>query len=117
MGPILFGAGIWLTLALFPPQAAACGVLILAIGDSVASLVGRAFGDTLLPHNPRKTLIGSVSLFGVGAMIGIFYVSLPWALLIGAVASLLESLPVGAADNFLLPIGTAATLTIAVGVG
>jgi dolichol kinase/phosphoserine phosphatase len=117
MGPVLFGAGIWLTVAVFSPEAAACGVLILAIGDSVASLVGRAFGYTLLPHNPRKTLIGSVSLFGVGVLVAIFYVSLPWALLVGTVASVLESLPVGAADNFLLPIGTAAMLTFAVGVG
>jgi dolichol kinase/phosphoserine phosphatase len=115
MGPVLFGAGIWLTIAVFTPEAAACGVLILAIGDSVASLVGRAFGYTLLPHNPRKTLIGSVSLFGVGVIIAIFYVSLPWALLVGTVASGLESLPVGAADNLLLPIGTAAMLTFAIG--
>jgi phytol kinase len=117
MGPVLFGVGIWLTIAVFSPEAAACGVLILAIGDSVASLVGRAFGYTLLPHNPRKTLIGSFSLFGVGVIVAIFYVSLPWALLVGAVASVLESLPVGAADNFLLPMGTAATLTLAVGAG
>jgi len=117
MGPVLFGVGIWLTIAVFSPEAAACGVLILAIGDSVASLVGRAFGYTLLPHNPRKTLIGSFSLFGVGVIIAIFYVSLPWALLVGAVASVLESLPVGAADNLLLPMGTAATLTLAVAVG
>jgi dolichol kinase/phosphoserine phosphatase len=117
MGPLLFGAGIWLTIAVFSPEAAACGVLILAIGDSVASLVGRAFGYTLLPHNPRKTLIGSFSLFGVGVIIAIFYVPLPWALLVGTVASVLESLPVGAADNFLLPMGTAATLTLAVTLG
>ncbi len=117
MGPVLFGAGIWLTIAIFSPPAAACGVLILAIGDSVASLVGRAFGHTLLPHNPRKTLIGSFSLFGVGVIVAIFYVSLPWALLVGTVASVLESLPVGAADNFLLPMGTAATLTVAASVG
>jgi phytol kinase len=117
MGPVLFGVGIWLTIAVFSPEAAACGVLILAIGDSVASLVGRAFGYTLLPHNPRKTLIGSFSLFGVGVIVAIFYVSLPWALVVGVVASVLESLPVGAADNFLLPMGTAATLTIAVSAG
>jgi phytol kinase len=117
MGPVLFGAGIWLTIAFFAPEAAACGVLILAVGDSVASLVGKAFGYTLLPHNPRKTMIGSVSLFGVGVIIAIFYVSLPWALLVGTVASALESLPVGAADNFLLPIGTAATLAVAVSFG
>lgn len=117
MGPVLFGAGIWLTIAAFPPEAAACGVLILAVGDSVASLVGRAFGYTLLPHNPRKTLIGSFSLFGVGVIIAIFYVSLPWALLVGTVASVLESLPVGAADNFLLPMGTAAMLALAVAAG
>lgn len=111
MGPILFGAGIWLTLFVFPPTAATAGVLILAAGDTAASLVGRAFGQTQLPHNPGKTVVGSLSLFAVGVIIAIFYVPLPWALLVGAVATLVESLPIGAYDNLLLPLSTAAVMT------
>lgn len=111
MGPLLFGAGIWLTLLVFPPKAAAAGVLILAAGDTAASLVGRAFGQTALPHNPGKTMLGSLSLFAVGVIIAIFYVPLPWAILVGAVATLVESLPVGAYDNLLLPLSVAAVIS------
>jgi len=116
-GPLLFGIGIWFTVAFFGHPAATAGVLILAIGDSAASLVGRAFGSTALPHNPGKTLVGSMALFGVGVIIAMFYVSLPWALAVGAVASVLESLPLGPADNLLLPIATAGMVSLALSMG
>jgi HAD superfamily phosphoserine phosphatase-like hydrolase len=112
-GPILFGCGIWLALRLFPLYPATVGILILAIGDSAASVLGRAFGNTMLPHNPGKSLVGSVSLFAVGVIIAMFYVSFPWALLVGAVASTLESLPFGAMDNLFLPLATASVLAFA----
>jgi phosphoserine phosphatase/dolichol kinase len=112
-GPLLFGVGIFLTVALFQPAAAAVGVLVLAIGDSAASLVGRAFGNTTLPYNPGKTLLGSLSLFAVGVLIAIFYVPVPWALLVGVVASVVESLRLGPSDNLLLPLATAGVVAVA----
>jgi len=113
LGPILYGVGIFLTLALFPRAGATVGILILAVGDSVASLAGRAFGSTALPHNPGKTLVGSFSLFAVGVIIATFFVSIPWAFAVGAAAALVESLSVGAADNLLLPIVAAGVVTLA----
>jgi dolichol kinase len=111
-GPFLFGVGIFATVALFEPAAATVGVLVLAIGDSAASLVGKTFGHTTLPYNPGKTLLGSLSLFAVGVLIAIFFVSVPWALLVGAVASLVESLPLGPSDNLLLPLATAGVVAL-----
>ena len=67
-----------------PRAGATVGILVLAVGDSVASLAGRAFGSTALPHNPGKTLVGSFSLFAVGVIIATFFVSVPWALAVGA---------------------------------
>jgi dolichol kinase/phosphoserine phosphatase len=112
-GPFLFGVGIFAAIAFFEPAAATVGVLVLAIGDSAASLVGRAFGNTTLPYNPGKTILGSLSLFAVGVLVAIFFVSVPWALLVGAVASLVESLPLGPSDNLLLPLATAGVVTLA----
>ncbi len=114
-GPILYGVGIWLALQLFPLEAASVGIFVLALGDSLASLAGRAFGSTLLPHNPRKTFVGSLTVFGVGAVIAMLYVPVPSALLVGLVASVLESLPIGALDNTLLPVVTAATVVVSGG--
>ncbi|MBD3348028.1 MAG: HAD-IB family phosphatase [Candidatus Eisenbacteria bacterium] len=111
LGPVLFGVGIWLTLFLFPLDMATAGILVLAVGDTAASLVGKAFGRTLLPHNPGKTVVGSLSLFAVGVVIAIFYLPLPWAILVGTVAAVVESLPIGAYDNLLLPLATSASLS------
>jgi dolichol kinase/phosphoserine phosphatase len=113
LGPFLFGLGIWSALAFFEPPAAAVGVLVLAIGDSAASLVGRAFGSTVLPYNPGKTLMGSFSLFAVGVIIAMFFVSMPWALLVGGVASVVESLPLGPFDNLLLPLASSGAVAAA----
>jgi dolichol kinase/phosphoserine phosphatase len=113
LGPFLFGVGIWSAVAFFEPRAATVGVLVLAIGDSAASLVGKAFGSTVLPYNPGKTLMGSLSLFAVGVVIAIFFVSVPWALLVGAVASVVESLPLGPFDNLLLPVATSGIVAAA----
>ena len=113
VGPFLFGVGIFIAVAFFEPAAATVGVLVLAIGDSAASLVGKTFGRTTLPYNPGKTVLGSLSLFAVGVLVAIFFVSVPWALLVGAVASLVESLPLGPSDNLLLPLATAGVVALA----
>ncbi len=112
-GPLLFGVGIFIVVAFFEPAAATVGVLVLAIGDSTASLVGQTFGSARLPYNPGKTVLGSLSLFAVGVLVAIFFVSVPWALLVGAVASLVESLPLGPGDNLLLPLATAGVVALA----
>ncbi len=117
LGPFLYGLGIWLTLWFFPLPAATVGILTLAVGDTVASLMGRMFGKTPLLHNPGKTLVGSLSLFGVGAIVAMSYVSVPWALAVGAAVSFLESLPIGAFDNLLLPLASAGMVSLAVQVG
>jgi HAD superfamily phosphoserine phosphatase-like hydrolase len=114
-GPILYGVGIWLALRLFPLDAASIGIFVLALGDSLASLAGKAFGQTQLPHNPRKTVVGSLTVFAVGAVIAMMYVPLPSALFVGLVASLVESLPIGALDNLLLPVATAAAVVVSSG--
>jgi len=117
LGPLLYGVGIWLALRFFPLPAATVGILTLAVGDGVASIVGRMFGKTPLLHNPGKTFVGSLSLFGVGAIVAMFYVSVPWALAVGLAVSLLESLPIGAFDNLLLPLASAGMVSLASAVG
>lgn len=114
LGPILFGLGIWLAIALFPAAAAAAGVLILALGDGAASLVGKALGRRRLLYNPGKTMEGSLALFAVSVAIAVFFVPFAWALLVGAVASFVESLPLGPSDNLLLPLATAGAVALSV---
>lgn len=116
-GPLLFGMGIWCTLLLFRPGPAAAGLLVLAMGDSAASVVGRAFGRNPLRHNPGKTFEGSLGLFAVSVVVAAFFVSLPWALVVGATATLIESVAMGGYDNLFLPIVTAGAVTLAQSLG
>lgn len=116
LGPFLFGVGIWLSLALFPLSAATVGIVVLAVGDGAASLTGRLFGQTVLAYNPQKTLVGSLTVFVVGAVVAISYLPLGWSLAVGVVASLLESLPLGAYDNLLLPLASAGVVVVALAV-
>jgi hypothetical protein len=46
-------------------------------------------------------------------VIAIFFVSVPWALVVGAVASIVESLPLGPFDNLLLPLATSGAVAAA----
>jgi dolichol kinase len=112
-GPILYGIGIWLTVALFRQAPATAGVLIFAVGDGAASLVGSSIGRVRLPHSRGKTLEGSLAVLLAGVFIAIFFVPWPWALLVGVVASLVESLPIGDFDNLLLPLSTAGLVMLA----
>ncbi len=115
LGPLLFGVGVWLSLILFPLSAATVGILVLAVGDGAASLTGRLFGQTVLVYNRQKTLVGSLTVFVVGAVVAMSYLPLGWSLAVGVVASLLESLPLGAYDNLLLPLVSAGAVVIALG--
>ncbi len=113
LGPLLFGIGIWLTLALFSLSAATVGILVLAVGDGAASLMGRVFGRTVLAYNREKTIVGSLTVFVVGAVVAMSYLPLGWSLAVGVVASFLESLPLGAYDNLLLPLVSAGMVSVA----
>lgn len=115
-GPILFGVGIWMTLALFGQMPATAGILTFAIGDGAASLVGSSVGRVPLPHSPGKTVEGSLAIFVVGALIAAVFISWPWALAAGFVASMVESLPIGDFDNLLLPMASASVVVFATSV-
>jgi len=78
----------------------AAAILILALGDSAAALLGLQ-GTHPLPYNRRKTIEGSLAFF-------IF--SLPSCLLVGLVgiplgfgAAIVESIPIPCDDNLLIP--------------
>ena len=81
--------------------------------DGAASLMGRLFGRTVLVYNRQKTIVGSLTVFAVGAVVAMSYLPLGWSLAVGVVASILESLPLGAYDNLLLPLVSAGMVSVA----
>ena len=88
-----YAVAVW-----FPPSAATAGILVAALADPVASMIGTRFGD-----GSSKTLAGSLAFFVV-AIVVLLGVGLEWPTIV-AVASvgvIFERWPLGLNDNFLL---------------
>lgn len=98
--------GGMMIVILFLPQKIALGAaLILSIGDPAAALVGMRFGKHNFPHNPEKSLEGSLAMLIV-SIIALQIVGIPLSLTLYASTSavILESLNLKVSDNLLLPI-------------
>jgi acyl phosphate:glycerol-3-phosphate acyltransferase len=90
-------------IAIFPPEIAFVAISFLAIGDTLAALVGIQFGKRKL-FGTSKSLEGSIACF-IGAFIfALFYIN-PIVAFAGAFAAALsESVPMWVDDNLKVPI-------------
>jgi phytol kinase len=116
-GTVAYGASITLLLWQFwpsQPATVAAGVLVMALGDGLAGLVG-----PLWPSPSWQVLGQKRSLLGTGTMAGASLVVLsglsmavggpswPELLLVTTAATLLEQLAVAGIDNLTVPLGVA----------
>jgi len=79
---------------------AAC-ILIIALGDGLATIIGK-MGRISIPYNKNKKIEGSVALF-ISSLAGYIYVG-PLIFPAALVATIVESLPMDIDDNISLPI-------------
>jgi len=106
-GSTLYFAGCALTVALFAKPLACAGILCLALGDSLAAVVGMSV------RSPRW---GSSSLAGSGTCLLVCtascwpFVGFPAAVAGGVAATVLEAVSGTKLDNLLIPLGTAGAL-------
>ena len=112
-----FGA-LWLTLGslvavsfLKTPGVLAVFSAIF-IGDPVATIVGINFGGMKLPWNRRKSVIGSAAYFVVTAGVSALFIAPNYAILIGLVGALVESLRIKIDDNLSVSIVLTAMLLL-----
>lgn len=98
-----------LALSLGSADEIAAAIVALAAGDSAATIFGIR-GRHPLPHNPRKTVEGSVAFF-------VF--TLPACLFVGwmgvalaALAAVVESLDTPVDDNLLIPVAAILFFTV-----
>ena len=118
LGMILYPASVLLLVLVFWSrlEVAAAAWGLLAFGDGMAPLVGRAFGRVELPWNPDKSWAGTLAyaVFGTAGATALLLWTAPgryeavFALAVcGAAAVLaaaLESLPQGLDDNLGVPL-------------
>lgn len=120
-GIVLYPISVLLLVLLFRHQLhfAAIGWVMLAFGDGVATLAGRAMPHPRLPWNRSKSWAGLTAFVVAGAAAGIAvaywmtYREPLIVLVVAVVAGVVESLPLGLDDNITVPFASAVTLIVA----
>lgn len=112
---------LFVLILLFPLPIVAASWAVLALGDGVATLVGRHFKAAALPWNKHKTYAGSLA-FVVAATIGCL--TLLWwsgldsenllavSLKVAIISALVETLPWKIDDNISVAVASAVSLFI-----
>lgn len=90
-------------IAAFPPEIAFVSISFLAIGDTLAALVGVQFGKRKL-FRTDKSLEGSIACFVGTFIFALFYLNPIMAFAGAFTASLAESTPIWVDDNIKVPI-------------
>jgi len=86
-GAIFYMVGVVIVLLLFPKDIAMASLVILAIGDSIAPLVGQ-YGKIGMPFNKKKYVEGGMA-GGIAAAIGAMVFVAPLEAFLAAVAAMI----------------------------
>jgi phytol kinase len=116
-GTVAYGAAITLLLAMFwpaQPQAVVAGVLVMALGDGFAGLLGPLISSPSWEIlGQRKSVVGTGAMAGMALLVVVLLRQLggsgpgPAALvLISLAATLLEQIAVVGLDNLSVPVAT-----------
>ena len=126
-GIVLYPVSVLLLVLLFPsrPDIAAAAWGILAVGDGMATIVGRRLGWGAVPWNREKSFAGTGALFLFGGMAGAMlawwcrpnvapapeaWFSIAAPFVAAMIAALVETIPVKLDDNVSVPASAAAVL-------
>lgn len=111
LGPVTLAVGAMLSLLLYPSVAAALAIYALAFGDGIASLFGRAFGQTRIIGG--KTVEGSLACFATVWFVALMVTGrMEIAMAIAVTATVLEAVPMDDLDNIILPVGVGLVATV-----
>jgi dolichol kinase len=109
LGPVTLAVGIIITALFFEPEPARIGILGFALGDGLASLMGKCYGKTPIPFVRGKTCVGSLTCFAAVFISTYAVTKNAGVSLINAFTGMaLEILPLKDYDNLLLPVALAA---------
>ena len=109
MTPLWYALGAFTTLSMFPLAQTVVGILTLAIGDPVASLVGLSSNNThRIPFNDDKSYEGSLAGVVSSWIVCLVFTDSRMALMGCTSGMLAEALPLKINDNVLIPVVAAA---------
>ena len=105
-GAMTYAMGVFLTVLLFPENVIIQCVLIMSISDSLSTLFGKKYGVIRIVNG--KSLFGSGLFFFSALFIELLFHSIPIALGVAAIATLVELLPLD--DNVTVPLAVGFSL-------
>lgn len=111
-GAITFYIGTFLAIAIFPQNISIPSIIVLALADSVSTIIGKFFGKHKLPVNRNKTWEGSSAFFIASLGVLILFVEPITALTISLIATFVEMLP-KINDNIAIPLVVGVLLSLA----
>lgn len=96
--------GFSASIILFEQHIAIMAMLLLALADSFAAIIGKTYGT----HGKfGKTYTGSLAFFAIAMLItNLFYADFKVNLLISILVTIIEFLPIRINDNLLIPISS-----------
>jgi phytol kinase len=115
-GPLYYGL-VFVLITIFFWYDSPTGIVALMLmcgGDGLAGFLGKRYGKSHIPWNPRKTWIGSIAMFSGGLILSLailwIYISvgifdstlidlIPAILFISLLATIVETLPLPDIDN------------------
>ena len=103
----LYFAGCAAAVTLFPPDEASAGILALALGDSMAAIVGSTIKS---PRRGNVSLAGTLACAAATTGVTLLWFPLWQAVLAGVLAAVLEAVSGSKFDNLTMPVGVGALL-------
>ena len=96
-------AGVFLAFLMFG-KLSMFGVLVLSVGDSLSTFVGKLFGRNRIFFNPSKSWEGTLAFFLGSFLVLSLTADLRTALIVSSLCALLEALDTRIDDNLILPV-------------
>jgi dolichol kinase/membrane-associated phospholipid phosphatase len=116
-GAFFFALGTLAVLHLFEINIAMASIVIMAVGDSITTIVGTYFGKLKNPLNPEKHLEGTVIAIFASTIAAFYIVDFPHAFLASTISMAFESITSRKIDriiddNLLIPLVAGAVMTL-----
>jgi dolichol kinase len=113
LGPVYAFIGIILVSAFFPPLVAYASILVLALGDGVAGLVGQVAGKHPLGTGRRKSVEGTLAGFTASFTGCLFLIPIELAFVGALVGTIAEVFLASLDDNLTVPLSSALAIAAA----
>lgn len=119
-GAVYYLIGVLIAVALFDRNIASASILILAIGDPMAHIIGKYYGKRKIIINKKKLLEGTLAGTFFGTIAASFYV--PWHVAFfgaafGMMAEAIELEVFHLDDNFFIPFVSGLVMTLIMTIG